>query len=256
MKVRYWWLGWLALLLGGGLWQWHRSASSSPLDTLTQQAREITVQVRVGASGGSGVLLARRDQIYTVVTNQHVLDSDPQATRYSVRTPDGQWHSVRARPPIPTTTDVALLEFTSAQSYSLACPQPRLPQVGDPVFAAGFPFPTDEHPDPGFVMTTGHVRLILPQPLEGGYRLGYTNPIAKGMSGGPVLDQQGRLVALNGMHQPLWGSLDRYLSGETPAPHLQSQLAELNWGIPITAIWLWVTELTPSCLERPPFTVK
>lgn len=89
--------------------------------------------------------------------------------------------------------------------------------------------------------------MILPQPLEGGYRLGYTNEIQKGMSGGPVLNQQGQLVALNGMHQPLWGEPYRYMGGQMPDPRLRGQLADLSWGIPIAAIWLWIADLTPSC---------
>ncbi|MCS6782427.1 MAG: serine protease [Gloeomargarita sp. SKYBB_i_bin120] len=247
MKARYLWIGGLALLLVWGLWQWQRQVSSSLPDNLTRLARRITVQVQVGQSWGSGVLLARRGQTYVLVTNQHVLDSDRRANRYHVRTPDGQRYLARIRSWLSAAIDAAILEFTSSETYDLACLNPRLPQVGEPVWAAGFPFPTETQPDPGLVVTTGQVRMLLPQPLEGGYRLGYTNEIYKGMSGGPVLNQQGHVVALNGMHQPLWGDLYRYASGEIPPPQVRLQLADLSWGIPVTALWLWVAELTPAC---------
>jgi len=237
------WLGCLGL--GLGLWAWFqghspppRAPALSPL-LIQEVARRVTVKVLVGQSWGSGVLVARQGHTYTLVTNQHVLQSDSRAQTYQVRTPDGRLHSAQL-PVLPAVSseDVAALRFTSTQTYAIVCRQPQLPAVGDPVFAAGFPFPTEGQTDPGLVFTTGAVRLILPQSLEGGYRLGYTNPIAKGMSGGPVLNGQGQLVALNGMHQyPLWGDPYRYASGDIPAPELRAQLVHYSWGIPIDHVW-------------------
>lgn len=40
--------------------------------------------------------------------------------------------------------------------------------------------------------------MVLKKSLQEGYQLGYTNEIEQGMSGGPVLDQSGRLIAING----------------------------------------------------------
>lgn len=205
---------------------------------LNRLARSVTVKVVVGQNWGSGVLIARQGATYTLVTNQHVLDGDSRVTDYQIRTPDGRLHPAQVLQRNPTATDVAALRFTSDQNYPVVCSQPHLPQVGEAVFAAGFPFPTEGQTDPGLVFTTGQVSLILPQSLEGGYRLGYSNTVEKGMSGGPVLDGYGRLVALNGMHKdPLWGDPYRYSGGGTPAPELHAQLADYSWGIPITQVW-------------------
>jgi len=203
-------------------------------------ARQVTVKVVVGQTWGSGVLVARQGDTYTLLTNQHVLAGDSRAQTYQVRTPDGRFHLAQLPPRQAVDgADVAALRFRSQRTYALACSRSLLPAVGDPVVAAGFPFPTEGQTDPGLVVTRGQVRLILPQPLEGGYRLGYTNRIEKGMSGGPVLDAAGRLVALNGMHQhPLWGDPYRYASGATPAPELHTQLANYSWGIPMSQVWL------------------
>ncbi len=256
MKLRLIGLG-SALLTGVGLWCLARPARSPELQLapplLNRLARSVTVKVVVGQNWGSGVLVARQGSTYTLVTNQHVLEGDSRATTYQIRTPDGRLHPAQLLPRHPTGEDVAALTFTSDQHYPLVCSQPQPPAVGDPVFAAGFPFPTEAQRDPGWVFTTGQVRLILPQSLEGGYRLGYTNNIEKGMSGGPVLNRYGRLVALNGMHkEPLWGDPYRYASGDPPAPELHPQLRHYSWGIPVAAVWSGLGMTAPACSDIRP----
>ncbi|WAS04284.1 serine protease [Gloeomargaritales cyanobacterium VI4D9] len=261
MKCSIRWLGlWgVALLAGLGLWEWYLARPRRPAvpqlseALLNRLARSVTVKVVVGRNWGSGVLVARHGQTYTLVTNHHVLEGDSQATAYQVRTPDGRLHPVQSPARIaPNGVDVAALRFTSDQPYPVLCSQPQLPAVGDPVFAAGFPFPTEGQADPGLVFTTGQVQLILPQSLEGGYRLGYTNPIEKGMSGGPVLNRHGRLVGLNGVHQnPLWGDPYRYASGAVPPPELRAQLGDYSWAIPVVQVWQGLRMTAPPCPETP-----
>ncbi|HAJ64669.1 MAG TPA: serine protease, partial [Cyanobacteria bacterium UBA8543] len=78
----------------------------------------------------------------------------------------------------------------------------------------GFPFAMDWSDSMGFVLTTGQVSLLLNRALVGGYQVGYTNEIQKGMSGGPILNRQGKLVGINGMHKyPLWGDPYIYKDG-------------------------------------------
>jgi S1-C subfamily serine protease len=104
----------------------------------------------------------------------------------------------------------------------------------DTVIAAGFPFNGDRSDDRGFKFTTGIVSLIAPKSLEDGYQIGYTNQIEKGMSGGPVLNLQGEVVAINGMHAyPLWGDPYIYQDGEKPSRSLHDIMVCSSWGIPI-----------------------
>ncbi|MEN9216114.1 MAG: serine protease, partial [Gloeomargarita sp. HHBFW_bins_162] len=185
MKPRHIWL-WLlglGLLAGVGLWEWRPARPPRPpiphlaAPLVNRLAQSVTVKVIVGQNWGSGVLVARQGATYTLVTNQHVLDGDSQAKQYQIRTPDGRLYPAQPVATKPTPMDVAALQFTSDRTYPLACAQPHLPPVGEPVFAAGFPFPTEGQADPGFVFTAGQVGLVLPQSLEGGYRLGYTNTV-------------------------------------------------------------------------------
>ena len=49
-----------------------------------------------------------------------------------------------------------------------------------------------------FNFTTGEVSLLPEKSLSQGYRLGYTNDIKVGMSGGPIFNDLGLLIGING----------------------------------------------------------
>lgn len=75
---------------------------------------------------------------------------------------------------------------------------------------------------------------MLEKPLEEGYQIGYTNDIEKGMSGGPVLNRAGEVVAVNGMHAyPLWGDPYVFKDGSHPEQSLKQQMVRYSWSIPI-----------------------
>ncbi len=56
---------------------------------LSQLAQSITVKVFAGDTSGSGILIRREGQLYTVVTNEHVLLSG-YGKSYRIQTPDGR----------------------------------------------------------------------------------------------------------------------------------------------------------------------
>jgi serine protease DegQ len=57
------------------------------------------------------------------------------------------------------------------------------------------------------------------------------------MSGGPLIDRHGNLVAINGVHSsPLWEGGWTYADGSPVAEPLQSTLDRYSWGIPIERI--------------------
>ncbi len=76
------------------------------------------------------------------------------------------------------------------------------------------------------------------QVLSEGYQLGYTNEIKSGMSGGPVLNQQGKLIGINGRSKfPLSGvKAFQYMDGTYPSVELVQQMQTLSWGIPHSVI--------------------
>lgn len=218
-----------------------------PAKQLQKLAQLITVKIRSDGVLGSGILINKEGAIYTVLTNDHVLIAgDPP---YHIETPDGKIHPVVKQQTPLEDNDLGLLQFrstdTAYQVASLGAASAL--KEGESVFAAGFPFrywreePPTGTPPPfsqekleGFVFRTGKVSGVLDKALEGGYRVGYTNEIDKGMSGGPLLNGEGEVVAVNGMHaEPLWGDPYIYQDGSQPSQPEKNLMSRYSWGIPI-----------------------
>ncbi|WP_407890541.1 tetratricopeptide repeat-containing serine protease family protein [Scytonema sp. NUACC26] len=156
------------------------------------------------SSSGSGVIVEHRGQIYTVLTNHHVVE-DGSGSYYSVLTADGRMHSAQwLRSTQFGTLDLALVQFTSHLNYKVVTfGNSNVLAVGDSVYAAGFPSwhfikegntitALEDTRDWGvraFRLTTGTVRMYAERSLQGGYQLGYTNDVVYAL--GSVRDEQG-----------------------------------------------------------------
>ncbi|MBE9186323.1 trypsin-like peptidase domain-containing protein [Microcoleus sp. LEGE 07076] len=163
-------------------------------DKVKTVAKEITVRIQ-GPKGGSGVILEKRGSTYYILTNWHVVD---KAGDYEVVTPDGQAHSVyyslvRRVPGM----DLAVVPFSSTQSYPLAQLANSSATKGNKAYVAGWPTSGGSLRQPIFIATEG--QLTGRQTPWNGYTLVYDNLVRAGMSGGPVLDSAGRVVAINGI---------------------------------------------------------
>jgi S1-C subfamily serine protease len=212
-------------------------------------ARAITVKVRVGRTWGSGILVRKQAQVYTVVTNQHVLNL---GDRVSIQTADGRIYTAQLRRQDFGDRDLALLQFKSRSNYAIAAFDRQSGiRVGDQVFAAGFPIESEfdevasakpenlpvqaQVKNPvGFTFATGQISLLPTKVLTGGYQIGSTNDVRKGMSGGPLLNRQGQVVGINGMHAyPIWGDPFVYTDGTHPARSQHDEMVRSSWAIPI-----------------------
>ncbi|OCR02683.1 hypothetical protein BCD67_15990 [Oscillatoriales cyanobacterium USR001] len=216
-----------------------QQAAQLSVTQLQQLARSIAVKVRSKDVLGSGILIRKQGNVYTVVTNDHVLlAGDPP---YRIETPDGKIHlAVKIQATSLKGNDLGLLQFRSDNNYAVAAFGPA-PVLGEQVFAAGFPFAEETSnfgisvfSKNGFVFKTGEVSLVLDKPLLRGYRIGYTNDLEKGMSGGPLLNRRGEVVAVNGMHaEPILDSAYVFQDGSEPSASLREQMRRYSWGIPI-----------------------
>jgi tetratricopeptide (TPR) repeat protein len=167
---------------------------------ISKTAQNITVMIQDAQnpkSSGSGVIIKREGQTYTVLTAQHVLQS---STDFTVMTPDDKKHpmiqgSIQTFPNV----DLALIRFTSANVYSVA-------KIGDSAqspsgtgsFVAGFPGTTEVRSEPSFYFTSGEIAANANKPLKDGYAIAYNNPTLPGMSGGPVLNEKAELIGIHG----------------------------------------------------------
>ena len=130
--------------------------------------------------------------------------------------------------------DLALTQFTSPVHYQCARVAMEEVDVGDRIVAAGYPIEDDPSQQAGFTTVSGEVAQVLSQSMAGGYRIGAEIPVAKGMSGGPLLNDAGEVVGVNGMHQyPLWGNPYVFDDGSLPSMEARSEFQHYSWAIPI-----------------------
>jgi S1-C subfamily serine protease len=210
-------------------------------------AKKVTVRVLTEPGAGSGVIISRKDKTYTVLTCQHVI-AESKDNKYSIMSADGKVHPARLKSvPQLRGLDLALLEFDSEDSYQLAkLGNSNILSAGSVVYAAGFPNYNDidkntiedtfNWGEKAFQLTQGKVDLLLTnRSLPEGYSLGYTNEIKLGMSGGPVLDDKGELVGINGrLKYPIQG-IDVYTFADGTKPSVEEfeKMEALSWAIPI-----------------------
>jgi S1-C subfamily serine protease len=218
---------------------------------LAQRVQGMTVKLWTGHLWGSGILIQRQQGRYAVLTNAHTING---SDRFIVETIDGRRYPATLSTVVGfARNDLALVTFNSPQAYPIAqfSADPELPPPGTPVIAAGFPIDFEHPEESKFVLTTGQISGLTPKPLDGGYRIGYTNDIAKGMSGGPVLNLQGEVIAVNGMHaEPLWGNPYEYADGSLPSPELYPLLFNSSWGIPVKTVRdFWPPAVRPILLN-------
>lgn len=210
-------------------------------------AKQVTVRVLVEAGAGSGVIISRKGQTYTVLTCQHVI-ADNENNKYSIMSADGKIHSGRLiSVPKLRGLDLALVQFDSQNSYEVVkFGNSNILSVGASVYASGFPnFNTisqnniEETFDWGikaYKLTKGKVGLLFAKrSLPEGYSLGYTNEIKMGMSGGPVLNHKGELVGINGrLKYPIQGiEVFTFADGTKPSIEEFNKMEALSWAIPI-----------------------
>ncbi len=209
---------------------------------LENNAKSITVKVISPKLDnrllGSGTLLERGNNHngcyqYAVVTNAHVLKS--ASSPYQIETLDREVHStaVLSLNRNSNGDDVAILVFCSSEWYEGAkINDSSHLKENDEVFVGGFV--SEKNTPEQFIFTSGRISLLLEKPLRGGYRIGYTNSIRKGMSGAPLLNSNGEVVGINGLHsKPLWDSQELYQDGREVEPDIEKKISNSSMAIPI-----------------------
>ncbi|REJ43634.1 MAG: tetratricopeptide repeat protein [Microcystis flos-aquae DF17] len=204
---------------------------------LEAKAKGFTVRIDSSSTAnGSGVIIAKKGNIYTVLTADHVLcenkeESQDAASKpcpdntYTVVTSDGKTRNIEKSTIIRQEgVDLAVFQFESRDNYPVAEIANYNPNSGDFVFAAGFPKIGDNpskwlfsggiinDKETGLLQTRqsplrnkqgGTLQSVAS--LTGGYELVYTSITFGGMSGGAVLDSQGRVIGIHGSSEGAGG---------------------------------------------------
>lgn len=219
-------------------------------------AQAVTVRLLGESGAGSGILIAFDGDSYTVLTNNHVVEL--MGDDFQVMTVDGKLHRGKKIPEERFRgLDLGLVSFTAPRNYTVAPIATKKLKSEAKLYAAGFPNYRAVAPDRledtrswgvrAFHFTQGYFTMRLKdKSLEGGYQLGYSNEVEQGMSGGPVLDAYGRVVAVNGrLKYPIQG-IDAFpfTDGTKPTKEEYEKMETLSWAVPIPNF------LVPSGIEQ------
>lgn len=203
-----------------------------------QRCQSATVRIIKADSAGSGVIIAREGNFYTILTSWHVVSSN----NAFILTVDDRQHQLINPPQQLGDADLAVLRFYSELEYPTATIETQMPQVGDTVYAAGFPLAVEGSQNSlrlgneAFRLTQGEVTIVPDKSLPQGYRLGYTNDTKMGMSGSPIFNSEGLLVGIHGRGKYRDPGFGVYLfeDGSEPSPEQLERMIESSWGIPIS----------------------
>ena len=160
-------------------------------------AKQITVLIDSSAPG-SGVIVKRSGNTYTVLTAAHVVTSKNKA---EIVTPDGKRYQLNYSTvkPLPGV-DLATFQFTSSNNYPVAKigNSDQSPE-GTITYVAGFPKAKASSISSSiYIFTDGKITANASRPLKDGYALLYSNLTLPGMSGGPVFNEKGELIGVHG----------------------------------------------------------
>ncbi|WP_245407107.1 S1 family peptidase [Synechococcus sp. WH 8020] len=161
-------------------------------------AKAITVRIE-GATQGSGVIVKREGNRYTVLTAWHVVSGNRPGEEVGIYTPDGKEHQLeQGGIQRLGQVDMALIVFNSSQKYSIACIR-KVSRIGrgDLAHVAGYPIAKNNT----ISILRGRLLWIDDDILR------YTNKTQIGISGGPVMTRFGDVI---GIH--VTGELDPVMS--------------------------------------------
>lgn len=215
-------------------------------------ARLTAVRILTPTASGSGAIVRQQGQVYTVLTSWHVVAFSQQHT---IIAPDGQKYRLLGAPLQLGNADLAIVQFRSFTTYQVTRLSSESLTIGEPVFAAGFPMyrggsssTTFDQGIRAFRFTQGVVSVLPPKSLAQGYRLGYTNDIAVGMSGGPIFNSQGLLIGINGRvknRDPDFG-VYAFEDGTEPSEAMLEQMVNSSWAIPISTYLRFISPYSSS----------
>lgn len=184
-----------AVLMGSAiaLVQFQQIAAALKPEEIADIAKRVTVIIGGEDGKGSGVIVGRQGDTYTVVTAHHVI---AKAGAYAVQTIDGQKYEFLRSTQLGDI-DLAQFQFKSKKKYAVAdIGDPNQLKEGMTVYYAGYPSSESS--------TTRDFRFLsapitrLAQTSRDGYEISYQGNALPGMSGGPVLNEEGKLIGIHG----------------------------------------------------------
>ncbi|QNP29178.1 tetratricopeptide repeat protein [Cylindrospermopsis curvispora] len=194
------------------------------LSNIESKVREFTVRIDGDGNNGSGVIIAREGNTYTVLTSAHVLCKIPHKTsnnhcvtkNHTLVTASGQKYPLdNSGIKLVQGVDIATVKFNSGENYPVATLANYAVENHQYVFTVGEPkLGQTPRLTVGQIFSKENGLLALKSAgqelkdidyttiedanLGKEYELVYTSVSQRGMSGGPVVDSQGRVICIHG----------------------------------------------------------
>lgn len=150
---------------------------------------------------GSGVILGRNDNFYSVLTNWHVVQCNGP---YRLQTADGRQHEVVEKQELEDL-DAAVVYFESDRSYEpVELGDSRQLDAADPIFILGFPSSYTNGGDRNLYINQLSISTVKTgSSISQGYALEYSDRPRPGTSGSPLIDENRKLVGIHGQADDL-----------------------------------------------------
>jgi N-acetylmuramoyl-L-alanine amidase len=180
-----------------------------PKPEIIKIAKEITVKIdgnspkpKLGSErnelepgSGSGVIIHRDGNVYTLVTCWHVVKT---TGIYTIEAFDGKFYQVDSRHFQKLDgVDLAFIKFTSDTKYRVAEVLSSKAIEGTEIHIMGWANPYSINSERGYLYSSGYIAQIVDKPRNG-YALVYTGSAKHGTSGAPILDNEGRIIGIHG----------------------------------------------------------
>ncbi|MGB8697938.1 MAG: trypsin-like peptidase domain-containing protein [Thermosynechococcaceae cyanobacterium] len=173
-----------------------RAVAGVPVGRLAPEVTVFIQGVNNPDNFGSGVIIGRSGNTYTVLTAGHVVEG---SDRFTIQPNDGLQYTLKGIQKLPNV-DLAVVQFESNSNFTIA-QLGNSDQIGltSSIYVAGFPKPGQNITVPVLSITNGEIaQVIPPNAAKDGYGFAYTNLTRAGMSGGPVFNDSGEVVAIHG----------------------------------------------------------
>jgi serine protease Do len=160
-------------------------------------AKPITVMIGGLDGKGSGVIIAKNGNTYTVLTANHVVKKAGYGL-YEIITYDGQKYEMESAQTLGKL-DLALVRFTSSKNYPLAkIADSQTVKEGATVYNSGFPIPSiSNNPQRIYFFITSQI-TARGRGENLGYDLFLSGSPRPGMCGAPILHDQGEVIGIYG----------------------------------------------------------
>jgi tetratricopeptide (TPR) repeat protein/V8-like Glu-specific endopeptidase len=211
-------------------------------------AKPLAVLIESAGANGSGVIIAKAGDRYTILTAAHVV-TDKQR-QYTLRTSDGKEYTLANSTirSFPQNVDLAIAEFTSPQSYGIAKLGNSDNAIeGSMAFVSGYPRTTSTITSSVYSFREGRIVANSAKPLQSGYAIIYSAHTLPGMSGGGVFNDKGELIAIHGR-----GDVDAKFQADDINPNVRFKTGN-DLGIPINTYAKMVASVTaaPTVAAQP-----